>query len=132
MEGKVTVGKNSIIKPNTRIKGPVIIGKNYEIGPNVYIGPYTSIDDTVWRGRGKHNKEACNHKLYKENRRQHNWQTHSYRIFRPTTVKRIEIYSRREYPVQNLKGLLLVVMLKISYLLVALRFNLMIRHDDAL
>lgn len=45
--GKVTIGKNTIIKCNTRIKGPVIIGENCEIGPNVYIGPYTSIGNNV-------------------------------------------------------------------------------------
>jgi len=45
--GKVSIGKNAIIKPNTRIKGPVIIGNNCEIGPNVYLGPYTSIGDSV-------------------------------------------------------------------------------------
>jgi glucose-1-phosphate thymidylyltransferase len=45
--GKVSVGKNTIIKPNTRIKGPVIIGENCEIGPNVYLGPYTSIGGNV-------------------------------------------------------------------------------------
>jgi glucose-1-phosphate thymidylyltransferase len=47
VSGKVTVGKNTIIKPNTRIKGPVIIGQNCEIGPTAYIGPYTSIGDRV-------------------------------------------------------------------------------------
>jgi glucose-1-phosphate thymidylyltransferase len=45
--GKVSVGKNTIISSNTRIKGPVIMGNNCEIGPNVYIGPYTSIGDNV-------------------------------------------------------------------------------------
>jgi glucose-1-phosphate thymidylyltransferase len=45
--GKVSVGKNTIIKNNTTIKGPVIIGDNCEIGPNVYVGPYTSIGDNV-------------------------------------------------------------------------------------
>jgi glucose-1-phosphate thymidylyltransferase len=45
--GKVSIGKNTVIKPNTRIKGPVIIGNNCEIGPNVYLGPYTSIGDSV-------------------------------------------------------------------------------------
>jgi len=45
--GKVSIGKNTVIKPNTRIKGPVIIGENSEVGPNVYIGPYTSIGDNV-------------------------------------------------------------------------------------
>jgi glucose-1-phosphate thymidylyltransferase len=45
--GKVSIGKNTIVKPNTVIKGPVIIGENCEIGPNVYLGPYTSIGDNV-------------------------------------------------------------------------------------
>jgi glucose-1-phosphate thymidylyltransferase len=45
--GKVNVGKNSIIRENTRIKGPLIIGDNCEIGPNVYIGPYTAVGDNV-------------------------------------------------------------------------------------
>jgi glucose-1-phosphate thymidylyltransferase len=45
--GKVSVGKNTVIKPNTRIKGPVIIGENCEIGPNVYLGPYTSVGNNV-------------------------------------------------------------------------------------
>lgn len=43
--GKVSVGKNSIIRSSARIKGPVMIGKNCEIGKNVYVGPYTSIGD---------------------------------------------------------------------------------------
>jgi glucose-1-phosphate thymidylyltransferase len=45
--GKVSIGKNTVVKANTKIKGPVIIGKNCEIGPNVYLGPYTSIGDNV-------------------------------------------------------------------------------------
>jgi glucose-1-phosphate thymidylyltransferase len=45
--GKVSIGKNTVIKSNTRIKGPVIIGEKCEIGPNVYVGPYTSIGDDV-------------------------------------------------------------------------------------
>jgi glucose-1-phosphate thymidylyltransferase len=43
--GKVSIGRNTMIRPNTRIKGPVIIGESCELGPNVYIGPYTSIGD---------------------------------------------------------------------------------------
>jgi glucose-1-phosphate thymidylyltransferase len=45
--GKVSIGKDSVIRPNTKIKGPVIIGKGCEIGPNVYLGPYTSIGDNA-------------------------------------------------------------------------------------
>jgi glucose-1-phosphate thymidylyltransferase len=43
--GKVSIGRNTVIRSNTRIKGPVIIGESCELGPNVYIGPYTSIGD---------------------------------------------------------------------------------------
>ena len=43
--GKISIKENTVIKPNTRLKGPVIIGRNCEIGPNVYVGPYTSIGD---------------------------------------------------------------------------------------
>jgi glucose-1-phosphate thymidylyltransferase len=45
--GKVSVGKNTVIKHNTVIKGPVIIGEDCEIGPNVYVGPYTSVGDNT-------------------------------------------------------------------------------------
>jgi glucose-1-phosphate thymidylyltransferase len=45
--GKVSVGKNTVIREDTRIKGPVIIGENCEIGPHVYIGPYAAIGDNV-------------------------------------------------------------------------------------
>jgi glucose-1-phosphate thymidylyltransferase len=45
--GKVSIGERTIIRSNTTIKGPVIIGTNCEIGPNVYVGPYTSIGDNV-------------------------------------------------------------------------------------
>lgn len=45
--GIVNIGENTIIKEGTRIRGPVIIGKNCSIGPNTYVGPYTSIGDNV-------------------------------------------------------------------------------------
>jgi glucose-1-phosphate thymidylyltransferase len=45
--GRVSVGKGTVIKAGTRVKGPVIIGENCEIGPSVYLGPYTSIGDDV-------------------------------------------------------------------------------------
>ncbi|MDP9287936.1 MAG: hypothetical protein M3P08_07035 [Thermoproteota archaeon] len=47
ISGKVSVGRNSVIKSNTRIRGPAIIGEGCEIGPNVYVGPYTSIGDNA-------------------------------------------------------------------------------------
>ena len=43
--GKVSVGKDTVIKHGTTIKGLVIISENCEIG--VYLGPYTSIGDSV-------------------------------------------------------------------------------------
>lgn len=45
--GKISIGKNTIIRKNSIIKGPVIIGENCDIGPNTYIGPYTSIGNNV-------------------------------------------------------------------------------------
>ena len=45
--GKVSVGKDTVIKHGTTIKGLVIISENCEIGPDVYLGPYTSIGDSV-------------------------------------------------------------------------------------
>ena len=45
LTGKISISEGTVLKPNTRIRGPAIIGRNCEIGPNVYIGPYTSIGD---------------------------------------------------------------------------------------
>jgi glucose-1-phosphate thymidylyltransferase len=45
--GKVSIDENTIIQPNTRLKGPIVIGRNCNIGPNVYVGPYTSIGDNT-------------------------------------------------------------------------------------
>ena len=43
IKGKVQIGKNTIVKSGSVIKGPAIIGKNCEI--KGYVGPYTSIGD---------------------------------------------------------------------------------------
>jgi glucose-1-phosphate thymidylyltransferase len=43
--GKVSIMENTVIKPHTRLKGPIVIGRNCVIGPNVYVGPYTSVGD---------------------------------------------------------------------------------------
>lgn len=43
LDGKVAIGKNSVIRANSYVKGPVIIGENCEIGPNSCIFPSTSI-----------------------------------------------------------------------------------------
>lgn len=47
LKGKVSIGKESIIKSNCYITGPVVIGENCVIGPNVCILPSTSIGDNV-------------------------------------------------------------------------------------
>lgn len=41
--GRVTIGEGTLVKENSVIRGPVIIGKNCQI--DAYIGPYTSIGD---------------------------------------------------------------------------------------
>lgn len=43
INGKVIIGKNTIVMANSYIEGPVIIGDNCRIGPNCFIRPYTSI-----------------------------------------------------------------------------------------
>jgi UDP-N-acetylglucosamine diphosphorylase / glucose-1-phosphate thymidylyltransferase / UDP-N-acetylgalactosamine diphosphorylase / glucosamine-1-phosphate N-acetyltransferase / galactosamine-1-phosphate N-acetyltransferase len=43
IKGKVSVGRNSLIRSGAYIEGPVIIGDNCDIGPNCYIRPFTSI-----------------------------------------------------------------------------------------
>ena len=47
IQGNVQVGKKTVIKNKSRIRGPVTIGTNCVIGPKAYIGPYTSIGDNV-------------------------------------------------------------------------------------
>jgi glucose-1-phosphate thymidylyltransferase len=47
IKGKVSIGKNSIIRPGCCLFGPIRIGKNCEIGPNVVLLPSTSIGDNV-------------------------------------------------------------------------------------
>jgi UDP-N-acetylglucosamine diphosphorylase / glucose-1-phosphate thymidylyltransferase / UDP-N-acetylgalactosamine diphosphorylase / glucosamine-1-phosphate N-acetyltransferase / galactosamine-1-phosphate N-acetyltransferase len=43
LKGKISVGKNTIVKAGSYIEGPVIIGENCKIGPNCYIRQNTSI-----------------------------------------------------------------------------------------
>lgn len=45
--GMVSVGKDTVILPNSYIAGPVVIGDNCAIGPNVCILPATSIGNNV-------------------------------------------------------------------------------------
>jgi len=47
VKGLVSVGKDTLIRSNSYIVGPVVIGENCDIGPNVSILPATSIGDNV-------------------------------------------------------------------------------------
>jgi len=47
VKGLVSIGKDTVIRSNSYIVGPVVIGTNCDIGPNVCILPATSIGDNV-------------------------------------------------------------------------------------
>lgn len=51
IQGKVSIGKGTVIRKGSVLRGPAIIGEDCEIGPDTYVGPYTSVgDQTVIRG----------------------------------------------------------------------------------
>ena len=45
VEGRVRIGRGSIVKGGSVIRGPAVIGRDCVIGPEAYVGPYTSIGD---------------------------------------------------------------------------------------
>ncbi len=47
LKGLVSIGKDTVIRSNSYIVGPVVVGNNCDIGPNVCILPATSIGDNV-------------------------------------------------------------------------------------
>ncbi|MEE8470215.1 MAG: bifunctional sugar-1-phosphate nucleotidylyltransferase/acetyltransferase [Dehalococcoidia bacterium] len=47
IRGLVSIGKDTIVRSNSYIVGPAIIGENCEIGPSVCVLPSTSIGDNV-------------------------------------------------------------------------------------
>ena len=47
LKGLASVGKDTVVRSNSYIVGPVVIGNNCDIGPNVCILPATSIGDNV-------------------------------------------------------------------------------------
>ena len=47
LTGVVSIGKNTVIRSNSYIAGPVVIGDGCDIGPNVCILPATSMGDNV-------------------------------------------------------------------------------------
>jgi glucose-1-phosphate thymidylyltransferase len=51
VKGRVSIGKDSVLRRGSVVVGPTIIGKNCTIDAGTYIGPYTSIgDDTIVSG----------------------------------------------------------------------------------
>ena len=50
IQGKVSIGQNTVIRSGAYIVGPVSIGQNCDIGPNCYIRPGTSIGDNCHIG----------------------------------------------------------------------------------
>jgi len=62
IQGRVTIGENTIIKRGALIRGPVIIGKDTTIEGDTFIGPYTSIGDNVHIKQGEiENSIIMNH-----------------------------------------------------------------------
>ena len=53
LQGRVSIGENTIVKNGALIRGPAIIGENITIEANVYIGPYTSIGNNATIKRGE-------------------------------------------------------------------------------
>ena len=53
LQGRLYIGKNSVIRRGSIIRGPVSIGENTVVEANVYIGPYTSIGNNAVIKRGE-------------------------------------------------------------------------------
>jgi glucose-1-phosphate thymidylyltransferase len=53
VQGRVLLGKKSVVKRGALIRGPVAIGENTVIGSEVYIGPYTSVGSNCTLERGE-------------------------------------------------------------------------------
>lgn len=47
MKGQVSIGKGTLVRANSYLAGPLIIGEGCEVGPNVCILPATSIANNV-------------------------------------------------------------------------------------
>ena len=53
IQGRVSIGRNTLIKRSSLIRGPSIIGNDSVIEPGVFIGPYTSIGSNVLVKQGE-------------------------------------------------------------------------------
>jgi glucose-1-phosphate thymidylyltransferase len=45
VEGRVRIGKGTVVKAGSVIRGPTVIGRDCVIGPDTHVGPYTSVGD---------------------------------------------------------------------------------------
>jgi glucose-1-phosphate thymidylyltransferase len=43
VQGRVAIGKGTVVKSRSVLRGPAIIGEDCVIGPGTYIGPYTAV-----------------------------------------------------------------------------------------
>jgi len=53
VQGRVSIGEETVVKKGALIRGPAIIGKGALIEKQVYIGPYTSIGNNVTVKKGE-------------------------------------------------------------------------------
>jgi len=53
IQGRIYVGKNSVVKRGAIIRGPATVGENTSVEAKVYIGPYTSIGNNVVIEKGE-------------------------------------------------------------------------------
>jgi glucose-1-phosphate thymidylyltransferase len=62
IQGRVSIGENTIVKRGALIRGPVLVGRETIIEANTYVGSYTSIGDNVQLKRGEiENSIIMNH-----------------------------------------------------------------------
>jgi len=53
IQGRVSIGTNSIVKRGALIRGPTVIGDDTIVEGGVYVGPYTSVGNNVTIKRGE-------------------------------------------------------------------------------
>ena len=58
IEGRVHIGKGTLVRPGVVIEGPVYIGDNCSVGPNCWIRPYTTLGDGCRVGQASEIKSS--------------------------------------------------------------------------
>lgn len=53
IQGRVSIGQNSLVEQGAILRGPVAIGENVKICNHAYIGPYTSVGNNVLIEQGE-------------------------------------------------------------------------------